>query len=155
MIRLKMDTLHSNLVLANADLGGLAFAYQEKMTNDTEGLISQDIFNVVNKIEDQFDEGGYAELKDSEMVTLLLAIRSAFETLIQNNPRVLRRVLVNGDSRFSETPIVGDLSRAARNAHVVLDYLEVNAPKKVMNMWLDERRSSANSMLEDLTKAFE
>lgn len=153
MIRLKLDSVHTNLVLANADLGGLAFAYQEKL-EDMDCDISESVFRVTRKIEDQGEENGFVELKDSEMVTLLLAIRSAFETLMCNNPKVIRRVLANGDSRFSEIPIMSDLTHAARNAHVVLDFLECNAPKKVLNMWIEERKDSAHRMLDEITERF-
>ena len=156
MIRLKLDKTDMDLLLANADLGGLCFAYEEKKIK-SHADTSAEIFDVLDLIESKRElliEGkGYIELSNSQMVTLLTAVRSAFHLLMKNDKDLLMEVLVSATPEFV-TVEFGKLTTAAQSAHIILDYLEVSCSEEVLKMWMAERRCTAHVMYESLVQKF-
>ena len=47
-----------------------------------------------------------------------------------------------------------DRKKMAHTAHVVLDFLECHASPEVMSIWIEERKDSAKTMLENVTDAY-
>jgi hypothetical protein len=86
---------------------------------------------------------------------MLLSVRSALAAFIENSSREVQKFLTKYDPVIGKAASTADSKMAIGSTHLLLDYLECHAPKRVFKYWMDDRRKTTTSMFQDLLEDWE
>jgi len=157
MTTFKMDEPNLQVLIATADLGAMAFTYGDLCFPDKCGSganFAVTVEKVTGGIIESFEENDCkVTLADEEYIVMLIAVRGAFEAFMSLSEGGIKRMLnmFTDELKGCEK---SDRKQMAHTAHVVLDFLECHASPRVMNIWIEERKDSAKTMLENVTDAY-
>ena len=137
--KFKLNDAGITFLATHIAMGGMYFLHNaKKFEDDTDlGELMSDMSEHLAK---SHAEDGHFFLEDSEYLLVLLAVNTARHAIINGSKRQLIDMTNHSFAPPSFGKSLGEGKGAVKTSVLLVDYLELNAPEKVKEEWLQDKK---------------
>lgn len=152
--KFKLTETGLGILVSNMTIGGYYFKHQADVHGEDERIGDAMVDLAKALVETHYRHGEFRVTHDDHLL-MLLSVRSALAAFIENNSRDVQKFLTKYDPVIGSAASTASSKKAIGSTHLLLDYLECHAPKRVFKYWMDDRRKTTTTMFQDLLEHWE